>query len=350
MKAKIALLTILLAGVFFLPSVARADDDDDDGDFFDHILGGSVTIGTEYGDVTVVFDHDRGGYYGDYPDHRRRSRGGRSPYTGAPEPTYGGSRTRYASHDRYSGGRSPYTGAPEPTYGGRRREPAATRGPAILQDPFPRTPRSGVPEDDKRKKALEKTLERLDSTESSERMAALDTLGGFTLSGEDEEALERLEESVKEDPAQEVRLKAVEILGSVKSEKVLPVLERAGSKDPSEEVRQEARRAYQRVEVLLLRQKIAEFSLTMRTGDKDERLDALDDLEEIPQSVSKRILLSCAASDPEPEVREKAVKKLGDILEKDDPAIRRLEKISRDDPSEDVREEAEEVIEDLSDD
>lgn len=222
--------------------------------------------------------------------------------------------------------------------------------PTGMVDLSLKLPSSKSSEDSKREKALNRTLKRLDSADPSERMAALDTLGGFTLSGEDKEALERLEELVEKDPAQAVRLKAVEVLSSVKSEKILPVLEKASSEDPSEEVRQEAKRAHQQVEVLLLRQKIAELSLAMRAGDKDERLDALDDLEKIPQPVSKRILLSCAVSDPEPDVREKAVKKLEKVLEKDDPAIRRLEKISRDDPSEDVREEAEEVIEDLSDD
>ncbi len=72
-------------------------------------VGGSVTLDTKHGSVTIDYDSSNYGYGG----YR-----GRSPYSGAPEPTYGyGSRRRSAGYtSARRTGRSPYSGAPEPVY------------------------------------------------------------------------------------------------------------------------------------------------------------------------------------------------------------------------------------------
>ena len=338
MRSAKATALMVLAGIFFLPEVGMADD------FFDHILGGSVTVETEHGDFTVVWDRG-GGYYGSrsrysgYGYNRRRT--GRSPYTGAPEPTYGGRRGHY--DDAYGGrrrgytrcGNSPYTGAPEPAYHAVASQPPAQ---AVRE----------LPRQVKRELALRKVLAQLDSREKSKRMAALCLLTRFSLTGKDREALERLEELLEEDPEEQVRMQAVNVLAQITSERSISTL-KAASEDPSTRVRRSAARAQEKVKEALLQKKIAGLVMKLESDDKEKRLDALGDMGEIPVSVSKQLVLSAAREDPASEVREKAVRKLGDLLEKNSPEISDLKKISREDPSEDVREEAKEVIEDLRD-
>ncbi len=76
MKAKIALLTILLAGVFF---TGCASSTGEGGVVLDE---GGATVDTEHGSVSVYYEN------GDYGYYKR----GRSPYSGAPEPVYCGRR------------------------------------------------------------------------------------------------------------------------------------------------------------------------------------------------------------------------------------------------------------------